>query len=142
MADGFTRKRKTYRLAFEDPEYEGLEIRVRGISTQEYLDALDMKAAADEDSEAQRALLRMFADSLLEWNLMEEDGVTPVPATYEALAHEDLTFVDASVAAWLRANGAVSGPLDGSSTGGEPSAVASIPMAPLSPSQQSLSVPS
>lgn len=105
---GFKRKRKVYRLDFSDTEYEGLEVRVRGLTTGEYLDVVGLAATStDENSGETDAMLKLFARHLVAWNLEDEDG-NPVPATYEGIKSNDLSMNLRIVNAWTDAIASVS----------------------------------
>lgn len=86
--------------------------------------------------------LEEFADSLVSWNLEDENGA-PIPCTREALFGQVDNDLALSLATeWLeRLGGKVDDPLPTSSPSGEPSPVASIPMEALSAPQPPTSVP-
>jgi hypothetical protein len=144
---GYVRNR-VYRLKFEDPEYEGLEVRARSAPIGRFLDLAGMADAA-KASEAKALddigeLVDGFAQSLVSWNVEDladpdDDNSerTPVPATLEGLRSQDFEFVFDIVMAWIGAVADVATPLDRLSKGGLPSVAASIPMEPLSESQAS-----
>lgn len=146
---GFETPRRVLKLAFDDPELDGLEVKVRSVSLDRYLGFADFGRLAELRTRAMtsddRALVaRMFdefADALVEWNLTE-DG-EPVPATRQGVRDQDAEFMTTVVLAWITALIGVSAPLDSSSTGGPPSEALelSIPMEPLSALPESTSVP-
>jgi hypothetical protein len=128
---GYVRKRATYRLAFADGEFEGLEVVARSASVEAYQRLADLATrelssppSADDLAEIDH-LYRAFAGVLVSWNLEEEDG-TPVPATYDGLRSQDLPFAVAIVLAWMNAVAGVSRPLEMPSTDG--ALEASLPM--------------
>lgn len=104
--------RNTYLLVFADPDFHGLEVRVRRVS----FDALRTAASLSEvDVEKARAgqmsgfdlekidrLIEQFAAALIGWNLEDEQG-QPVPATLEALRGQDIALVLELVDAWMHA---------------------------------------
>lgn len=139
---GYVPKRKTYTLDFADTEYDGLEVKLCGLTTGELLDAMEKKEEASEDSNsgAFRELLDLVADKIVSWNVETEDG-RPVAPTLEALHAQDPDFNLAIVNAWTTAINGVPAPLDGDSTSGDPSLEASIPMESLSLSPESSAVP-
>ena len=139
---GFIPKRKIYTLDFAGTDHDGLEVRVRGLTTGELLDTMEksQEASADTDGAAFRELLDLMADRIVSWNVSEEDG-SPVPPGIDALMAQDPDFNLAIVNAWTTAISGVPAPLDGDSPSGDPSLVASIPMEPLSPSPESSAVP-
>jgi hypothetical protein len=61
----------------------------------------------------------------------------PVPPTLEGVKSQDYEFMLEVIGEWMTAIGGVPAPLGQRSAGGVPSVVASLPMAPLSPSQAS-----
>lgn len=130
---GYVPKRKIYNLAFEDPEMNGLEVRIRGLTTGQYMDVVSMKEQAESGGETAE-LFEFMADRLVDWNILEDDGITPVPASLDGLKTLDMAFSMAIVNAWTSAIAGVPAPLEQPSSGGEPSLVASIPMESLSPS--------
>ncbi|MDT0377225.1 hypothetical protein RM572_00345 [Streptomyces sp. DSM 42041] len=138
---GYVRKPKTYRLEFEDPEYEGLEVRMRGLSTYDYTRALGLQEVKEENPETIRELLDLFAGALIEWNLQDEEDGPVLPRTPETLIAQDLDLVLAMCNAWLAAIGSVPAPLEQNSPAGGQSPEVSLPMAPLSPSQPSSGTP-
>lgn len=128
---GFKPKQKTYTLAFDGTEYEGMEIVTRGLTTGEYLEISNLQQASDEES--MRAIADYFVQHIVSWNV-EEDDDTPSTITTAKLLSFDLPMVEAMVAAWMEAAGGVSAPLDESLNSGGTSEALSLPMEPLSES--------
>ncbi|MFI6530517.1 hypothetical protein [Streptomyces uncialis] len=128
---GFKPKRKVFDLRFDDPSMNGLVVKVRGVNTGTMLDLRAARASDDDDSI--RDMLELLGQQLLEWNVVDEDDA-PVPATLEGVRQQDLDFNMAILDAWQNVMAGVPAPLDGSSTSGEPSLVASIPTETLSES--------
>ncbi|MDG4535331.1 hypothetical protein [Streptomyces sp. AV19] len=128
---GFVKKPKRIVLRFEgDPELDGLEVTLRGLTVAEYLEVMglgEVEAASVPD------MIRRFARALISWNLETEDGA-PVPITEDEVFGLDQDFVMRLASAWIDALAGVSAPLGQSSPDGGPSPVASIPMEPLSES--------
>ncbi|GAA2199949.1 hypothetical protein [Streptomyces bangladeshensis] len=116
----------------------------RGKNLEEYLRLQGFTET--EEGDERTGIVRQleeFADSLISWNLENEDG-TPVPCTRAGLFSIDNDLALAMATEWLeRLGGKVdeASPLDGTSLSGEPSPVASIPMEALSDPQPSTSVP-
>lgn len=129
---GYVPKRKVYTLIFEDPEMNGLEVRIRGLTTGQFMDVAAKKEEAEQGGDPAE-LFQMMVDQLVSWNIEEEDG-TPVPATLEGLKTLDMPFTMAIVNAWTDAVAGVPAPLEQSSPAGAPSLEASIPMETLSSS--------
>jgi hypothetical protein len=128
---GYKRKRKIYRLDFAGTEYEGLEVRVRGLTTGEFLELVMLGAIDKESFKETEAMLKMLASHLVSWNLEDDDGEL-VPATYEGVKSNDLALNLLIVSAWTDAIGDVPAPLPNSSPSGEQFPVVSIPMETLS----------
>lgn len=136
---GYKRK-KTFKLTWADGEFEGLEVRVRSMSVERFLElgplleALDMDGLGTKEMGELRELFREFSTVLVDWNLEDEDTDEPVPCTAEAFLGQDIRFVNEVISRWAEHIAGVSGPLERPSPSGEPSPEASIPMEPLSPS--------
>lgn len=132
---GFTRKSKTYKLVFEDEQYEGFTITMRSLSVGELLDFDDLRLSPATTAQEQRDKVRGIATALTgaisSWNLEDEEG-DPVPVTEAAILGLDGEMVDAIVEAWVSALIGVSRPLVPRSPGGETTLEASIPMETLS----------
>ena len=140
---------------FEDGgEFDGLEVRTKRVSIDELFDITlqaaelpgDVSDMDVEQIEATKDLLGKFADFLVSWNLdqpildgdgEETDENEPVEASYKGLMSQDFGFVFTLFTTWTAALGSVADPLDRRSSGGGLSAVPSIPMDELSPSQPS-----
>lgn len=129
---GYKPKRKIYHLDFTGTDYEGLRVSIRGLNTGQYMDLFQAKEEAQAGGET-NDLLTIMAGQLISWNVEDEEDM-PVPATLDGIKTQDLDFNLAIVNAWTTAMAGVSAPLEQSSTGGESSLAASIPMEPLSPS--------
>lgn len=128
---------KVYRLVFEDGDLAGLEVRTRSLPLGALLDLTKLAAfagkpqlAAEDMAEAEK-LFEMFADALLSWNV-EDDGDTPVPATLEGLRRLDFGTVIKLITEWIEAVAGVPAPLPQTSSDGQLSLEASMPMEPLS----------
>lgn len=130
---GFRHKRKRINVSFEEGhEYHGLEVTLRGMSLGEYL---ELEGIGEVDRSSVGDQLRRFAESLISWNLEDEDTGEPVPTTVEAVYAQDQDLMLMLATRWIEAlRGIVSAPLEQSSPDGEPSLEASIPMETLSSS--------
>lgn len=135
---GYKPKRKIYTLAFEGEEYEGLEVKIRGLNTGQVMD-IDA-ARADGGDSAIVAMLQLMAEQLVEWNVEDDEG-QPVPTTFEGVRSLDIDFNWAVIDAWQNAAAGVKDPLDSDSTSTELSLVASIPTETLSLPPESTAVP-
>jgi hypothetical protein len=160
---GFTPKRKQYNLKFENEDYNGLEVSMTGSSLGEVLDSMnigalmgeadqlridaqnavtpdDLKAIAAKAarvSDATDRFYRDFASHLVKWNVEEPPG-TPVPANYEGVKTQELTFIADILTSWRTAVQGVEPDLSQPSNDGARSLEGSIPMEPSSPDRQSL----
>lgn len=139
---GYVRN-KIYRLVFEDPDMDGLEVRAKSVPLGQMLEFTKLQGQdlenlpRDRQAETMTAMLETFAGVLVDWNLEEDTpaGRVPVPATLDGLKTLDFDFVMQIIVAWMDAIMAVAAPLGRSSRFGGPSLEASIPMEPLSVSQ-------
>lgn len=123
----FTRKRKVYNLDFEGTEYEGLEVKVRGLTTGEYLEIVSLSAPGTEGDKETESMLRMFSDHLVSWNLLDEETNLPVDTTYEGVITNDFVMNMFIINAWTGAIASIPEKTEKKSvTGGDP-LVASIP---------------
>jgi hypothetical protein len=134
---------RTYLLKFEEEEYQGLEIRSRGLSIANLLNMTTMSERlqsekvsgenAAENVQNIERLMRLFSDSLIEWNItnLGED----VPATYEGVMAQDIGFMLRVIRAYTDAIVTVPDPLEQRfSDGGQSPEHLMIPMEPLSAS--------
>lgn len=123
---GFRRKRKTYKLDFSETEWDGLEVRVRGLSTGEYLQIIQLSAASDDSGSAEtEGMLRMLTSHIVSWNL--EDNDEPVGTSFEDVKENDFTMNMAIINAWITALSTVPEDLAKKSSAGIGSLVESIP---------------
>lgn len=131
---GYKRERKIFKLVFEDPDMDGLIVRCRSTSVQQFIDIKTMADGAKDEIDGVRALLTTFATVIHDWNMEEDDG-TPVPHTAETLLNEDFDFVMAMINAWTEAMAGVAKDLGKESTpAGTPpaeSTLSEIPSTPL-----------
>lgn len=129
-------QRPTLKLVFADPEFDGLEVRARRLTVGAMLRlhklSATQAASPDGDDSAERfgELLSAVADSIISWNLEDDQG-QPVPATAAGLRSQDMPLVEAVKQALLDASVGVAPPLPQPSSGGGPSPEESIPMDPL-----------
>lgn len=139
---GYRREPRIYKLSFEDPDMDGLVVRVRSLPVGQFLELtraagqVEASGTGQANAEQMDITFRGLAAAIVEWNLEEEgpDGqMWSVPADLDGLYRQDLPFVMAIIQAWLDAVAAVPPPLPGASSGGQPFQEASLPMAPLSP---------
>ncbi|MEV0115880.1 hypothetical protein AB0H77_21965 [Streptomyces sp. NPDC050844] len=140
-------RKKTKRITVslkghDNPEFGEVTAIARGRTLNEYLELMGYIEAADDEKSGVMRQLDRFAESLIEWNIFEEDGVTPTPPTREEFFQLDPDLGLALATEWLEIlGGKVDAPLAQSSPAGEPSPEASIPMEPLSEHQPPTAVP-
>lgn len=128
---GFRGGRKTIRMDFEDPEFDGLEVAIRSMSMEQFLEFTTLAEEASSDLGAAEELIRRFSAALVEWNLEEpnEDGEwRPVPPTADGLRRQDFSFVLFLANEWLSAVTNIGAGLGKGSTSGGSSLEGSIPM--------------
>jgi hypothetical protein len=140
---GFTPEKTIYKLVFDDPRLNGLEVRARKANMGDILYfgraeeiAQEMAGGQLSDVEAAEKLREMyerFANIVVDWNVEDDDG-EPVPISVDGFLSQEQDFLNMIIAAWMRAGTAVPVPLAQPSSDGDPSLVASIPMETLSPS--------
>lgn len=144
---GFKPQRKIYKLKFTDEEYEGLEVLTSSASMGAILEIQGLaakmgdKPTAQESLEISSRMMNIFAKSVIQWNLLDEDD-NLVPTTVEGLASQDPQFVMSMIAAWTEAVAGVSAPLERGSTSGETFQGASQELASLSQSRVNYTEPS
>jgi hypothetical protein len=128
---GFKIQRKIYRLVFKDPDYEGLEVTARELSAGqlwEFAEAEEKaKAGGAGAMEGRRKTMQMLADALVSWNAETEDG-EPIPTTLEGMLSQGPGFTGRVMDAWTDALVGIAAPLPQTSSDGQPSVEASIPM--------------
>lgn len=134
---GYKRAR-LYKLVFADPEFEGLEIRVKPSSIHTMLEAFRYQTlrsmSPQQAIEQLPQLCDLMASRIVDWNLEHPDSDEVMPVSGASLMEQDLAFVRAVLDAWLETVVQVPAPLDRRSSDGEPSLEQSIPMEPLSAS--------
>jgi hypothetical protein len=138
----FSRPKRTYKLVFQQPDLQGLEVRVRSLPLGRYLEMASIaNATRGEQIEHLPAAFEALGECLVDWNLTEETdkpGIErPVPCSLEGLYSQEPDIGLAIFVAWFEAMSSVSGPLVPPSSSGGPSPVASLKMEPLSPNQWS-----
>lgn len=123
----FKRKRKVYNLDFAGTEYDGLTVKVRGLTTGEYLELVSLSAPGAEGASETEKLLRFFAVHLVSWDLEDDDSDEIVPQDYEGIASNDFAMNMAIINAWMDAMVSVPESTEKKSSSGEPVLVESIP---------------
>ena len=127
----YKRERRTYIMEFADPEYEGLEIKVRSIPIRnfQHLMSLDPESADTKvRAESINQMMMAFAEALVSWNMTDEND-QPLPTTLEYIESEDVDFIMTCISQWMSAVSRVddASPLDESSPAGQQEAAPSQP---------------
>jgi hypothetical protein len=131
---GYRPQRKVYVLDFGE-RYQGLEVKVRAGTLGQLLQ-LQRLSGEDLTADQLDGLFRAFVVLLKEWNIEDDDG-HPVPASIDGLYSLDPALAQDIIATASKVLGGVPDPLPEGSADGGPSAVASLPTVPLSPSPSS-----
>ncbi|MCG6493443.1 hypothetical protein [Kitasatospora sp. A2-31] len=138
---GYKVQRNTYQLTFKGTEFDGLEVRIRGLNTGQMLELEAARLAREAGGEtgvgATRQMTEMLASALVSWNAEDEDTGLPIPPTLEGLLAQDASFNAVLIDQWTKAMVGVPAPLPPASSDGQPSLEASIPMDVPSPSRTS-----
>lgn len=121
---GYKRERRIYILEFTDPQYQGLEVKVRSIPIREWKHLMTLDSESDDTETRVSSIQQMmysFSEALVSWN-MEDDQGNPLPTTLEYLESEDADFVMSLIMQWMKAIAWVddSSPLDSDSQPGQP----------------------
>lgn len=100
---GYRRKLKIFDMAFE--EFPDLEIKARSVPVGKLLEILklaDSIKAGQAGQETVNELFGWFADRIVSWTYLDEDG-SPLPPTLETLLSDDFDFVIKLVMGWVNA---------------------------------------
>jgi hypothetical protein len=143
---GYKPKRTLYKLTFDDPDLDGLEVETRSVSIDgllSFFDLLEKAQAMDEEAPDLTVfadVAERFAKVLVRWNVEEDDG-TPVPATAGGLLSQDIGFMVQILDAWTAAMSKAPPPLPGASKPSVPPPEESLGLASQSAPLPSLPVP-
>lgn len=119
---GYKRNPKIYKLVFDETtDYPGLEVQARTLSLGQLLDA----RTRDDDEDETKAMVDLFAERLVSWNLLDEDE-QPVPATIEGIRDQDDDLILAVINRWQAAMRGVPAPLESGSASVGTSPVESV----------------
>lgn len=125
------REPSTITLTFEPgDEFHGLEVRMRGMSIADWLQASGLDGGDGDDT---AATMKRFYDAVVEWNLEDERG-QPVPVI--DAPNRDSRMIRRLNNAWIEALTGVhkNDPLPENSPSGATSQAPPIPMTPVSES--------
>lgn len=133
---GYQPPRKVYRLVFDTGPYQGLSVRVRSVPLGQFMALTRLAEMAGDGTELEAfegmgELFTGFADALVEWNVVDDDGA-PRPADLAGVYAQDFDFVMFLVGEWIAAMGDVAAPLAPPSVSGGTSLEHTIPMDVLS----------
>lgn len=130
---GFVRK-KIFLLKFTDPEFEGLQVRIKQASVDQLTRATEIGELAGTPRDKMVELIDLLSQAIVSWNLeepTETEETIPVPCTAAGMWTQDGGFLADILRAWLRASAGVSPPLPLNSPGGERLPEVDLPMDPL-----------
>jgi hypothetical protein len=129
---GYKVKRKIFKLSFQGTDWDGLEVVARSLNTGQFIELraaqATSRAGGDGAEDATGRMLELLAGALIEWNAEDEDTGQPIPPTLDGLHSQDLDFTVKIIDVWTDAIAGVRGPLRQTSSDGQPSLEASIPM--------------
>ena len=136
----FRRERKLYQLNFEDPELDGFECVMSGVSLERFVDitalAAELETPEGRTKENIEAQFTTLAGSMVSWNLDDDDG-KPISCDYEGLRVQDFDFVMKIMLGWMQALASVPKASENGSPSGGISREQSLGLASVSRSQAS-----
>lgn len=128
---GFEPEQTHYKLIFEDPKLQGLEVTAAGLSIGEFEeltglgDSIGIKNIDPENLTSEDTgkitgglmkMMGMFAEALVAWNVTRRGK--PVPATLAGVKSQELGFVLRIIMTWMSAMTDVDVPLPAGSSSG------------------------
>lgn len=129
--------RRTYLLGFDDPSFNGLEVRCRGASLDQAMELqrlliIGAEIADDKHDVDRRSWFELLAGLVVEWNLLDEQN-EPVALDAKTIGREEFSLLRAITTSYLMAAVMPPGPLSQPSSDGSSSLEGyEIPMEPLS----------
>lgn len=134
---GFRKEPTLYKLKFEDPQYNGLEVIAKSLPLGDFLEFNKMSAEVTVENANSPEMVKksgmmftLFAANLVSWNLEDENG-KPVPSTYKGVVSQEMGFILDIIKAWMDAVADVPKHSKNGSNSGGTSRVPSLPMATL-----------
>ncbi|QYN26684.1 hypothetical protein [Amycolatopsis sp. DSM 110486] len=121
---GFKVNQTTLKLVFDDPELEGLVVRMRAGTVGQRMQLNELNTN-DE-------IIEFYAGLLVEWNAEDDDG--PLPMTADGVTRLDHPTFLAIQRAWTNVRQTIPAPLEQQSNAGATSLEESMPMDDLSAS--------
>lgn len=126
-------QRSTLKLEFQDPQFEGLEVRATRLSIG---DSLLIDRFNDEQTEELlEQVIDVLGERLISWNYDDVNGMPVEPSPKGVRAHVDSAFLRELIVQMKAASRGVPAPLETPSTDGETTQEPSIPMELLPDSQ-------
>ena len=119
---GYRKVPTIYSLSFAEEEYEGLEVRMKGLKVGKIRKLMTAIHGEDDGESAVSEMLDLLEEGLVSWNLEEEDG-TPVEAGRAGIDDLEMPFVLDILHTWLDGMTGTSGDLGKDSEHGETSPV-------------------
>lgn len=135
---GYKPQTKIFKFKFDDsePEYAGLEIRLKSLPMKDFLKIARMEGTTQSEEELDE-VMELLAKSIISWNVEDEEE-NPIPVSRDTLCELfDLSFILFLITNWMEKMGDVDANLKKASPSTGPSPVVSIPMEPLSASHAS-----
>lgn len=132
---GYKPQKTIYKLVFEEPDFEGLEVKASAISIGKLNQITRLQREVrnqgqSPDPDIIDEMWGIFASALVSWNVEDEEG-NAVPANLEGLYQQDTEFVKRVIKAWTEAQVDIPGPLGQPSSAGGQFPGGSIPMETL-----------
>lgn len=115
---GYRKIPTIYELVFEDPDYEGLEVRCKALKLGRVRKLMSVVGKSEMTNDELAALFGILEEGLISWNLEDENG-DPVPATREGIDDQEVPFILDIVDTWLDGMTGVSEDLGKGSDSGE-----------------------
>lgn len=102
----FRRERKLYKIDFEDPDLQGFEVLMKGVSLERFIEVTELSSRLSEPGGQTRenveAQYQMLADQIVSWNYADEDG-EEYPADYDGLKRLEVQDVNKILQGWMQA---------------------------------------
>jgi hypothetical protein len=115
-------QRRTFRLEFDDPSFDGLVVRCRSASLGfliRYEELMRMNLSLPEHSEELWEMYEHVERIIISWNLLDDDN-EPVGTDAAQLSKEEWPMIRQIVRAWHKAVTEVPPPLSRPSSDGDP----------------------
>lgn len=113
--------RRTFRLEFEDPSFNGLDVRARSADLRYLLRFEELMAtdfALRTNAEEYDEFCGMLSQILISWNLLD-DAERPVPTDADSVSKEEWPLLKQIARAWIGAVASVAPPLPKPSSDGD-----------------------